>query len=80
MDYVVNKTLDCKGLFCPMPLIKTKRAIKKIQVGQVLEMVASDEDVLRDLEDWASQTQQDVLVVNKEPGHIFRFHIRKAHE
>ena len=80
MDYVINKTLDCKGLFCPMPLIKTKRAIKEIQVGQILEMVASDEDVLRDLEDWASQTQQDVLLVDKQPGHIYRFLIRKVNE
>ena len=32
-----DKLLDCRGLLCPMPLVKTTRAIKEIQVGQVLE-------------------------------------------
>ena len=80
MEHNADKTLDCKGLFCPIPLIKTKRAIREIQVGQILEMFASDEEVLRDLKDWAEQTQQDIIQVETQPGNIYRFLIRKVYE
>jgi TusA-related sulfurtransferase len=40
--YVVDQRLDCKGLNCPLPVIKTKKAIETMAVGQVLEMVATD--------------------------------------
>ena len=78
MKNSITKTLDCRGLFCPIPLIKTKRAIQDLKVGQILEMFASDEEVLRDLQDWADQNQQDVLAVEKQPGRIFRFLIEKV--
>ena len=78
MKNSITKTLDCRGLFCPIPLIKTKRAIQDLEVGQILEMFASDEEVLRDLQDWADQNQQDVLAVEKQPGRIFRFLIEKV--
>ena len=38
----VDETLDCTGLLCPMPIIKTQQAIKKLASGQVLEMIATD--------------------------------------
>ena len=80
MEYIVDKTLNCTGSFSPMPIIKTKRAIQQIQLGQILESVASDEEVLRDFDDWAQQSQQEVLVIDRQPGHLFRFLIRKTHE
>jgi hypothetical protein len=44
MEVTVNKVLDAKGLACPMPIVKTKKEMKSLEVGQVLEIQASDED------------------------------------
>ena len=40
-EYTAEKTLDAKGLKCPMPVVKTRRAIKGMEIGQVLEMIAT---------------------------------------
>lgn len=79
MEYVLNKNIDCTGLFCPLPIIKTKRAIREIEVGQILEMIATDADVVRDLESWSIQTQQQILFSEKDANGVYRFLIRKEH-
>jgi len=71
--------LDCKGLMCPMPVIKTKKAIKKMDVGQILEMVATDLGAIPDMEAWAKQTEHDLLYGQEEEKGIFRFLIKKTH-
>ena len=74
-----DQTLDCTGLLCPIPVVKTNKALKNLQVGQILEMIATDPGVVPDMEAWARQTRHDLLVAEKQDGGKFRFMIRKTH-
>lgn len=75
----VNKTLDCKGMLCPMPVVKTNKTLKGMTVGEVLEMTATDPGSLPDMEAWARQTQHELVSARAEPDGTFRFVIRKTH-
>jgi len=69
-----DKTLDCSGMLCPVPVIKTSKAIKEIQVGQVLQMIATDPGAPADMEALARQTGNELLDSHQEDGkYIFYF-------
>ncbi len=70
--------LDCKGLCCPMPVIKTKKAIKEMKIGQMVEMVATDPGAIPDMEAWARQTGHELVEAHDE-GDTYRFLIKKTH-
>ncbi|MCC7360643.1 MAG: sulfurtransferase TusA family protein [Anaerolineales bacterium] len=72
-----DQTLDCSGLLCPMPVIKTSRAIKEVQVGQVLKLIATDPGAPPDMEAWSRQTGHELLDSQTEDGK-FVFFIRRA--
>jgi tRNA 2-thiouridine synthesizing protein A len=74
-----DKFLDCTGLLCPMPVVKTRKAIKEMEVGQILEMIATDPGALPDMEAWAKQTQHELLLAQKDGDSKFRFLIKKTH-
>ncbi len=74
-----DKFLDCKGLLCPMPVVKTKRAIKGMDIGQVLEMIATDPGAVPDMEAWAKQTRHELRLAEEQGEELFRFLIRKTH-
>ncbi|MBM2849017.1 MAG: Uncharacterized protein family [Anaerolineales bacterium] len=71
-----DKTLDCTGMLCPVPVIKTSKAIKELQVGQVLQMVATDPGAPADMEAWSRQTGNELLDSHKE-GDKFVFYFRR---
>ena len=73
-----DKVLDCTGLLCPMPVVKTKKALKDLEVGQVLEMVSTDPGSMPDMNAWAKQTGHE-LVEAKDQGDKFIFFIKKTH-
>jgi len=73
----VDETLDCTGLLCPMPIIKTQQAIKKLASGQVLEMIATDPGSIPDTQAWARQTGNELLEYRTD-GDCFRFLLRKG--
>lgn len=75
----VDKVLDTKGLLCPMPIIKARKAIKEIAIGQVLEVQATDKGSVKDFEAWSRQTGNELLD-SGETGGVYTFHIRKAKE
>lgn len=70
-------TLDNSGLACPMPIIKTKKAIDAMRVGQVLKMIATDPGSIPDVQAWVSKTGHELLKHETE-GNRFIFYIRKA--
>jgi len=74
-----DQVLDCTGLLCPMPVVKTRKAIKNMQVGQLLEMIATDPGAIPDMQAWAKQTQHELLLAQKEDDGKFRFLIKKTH-
>lgn len=72
-----DKVLDCSGLSCPLPIIKTSKAIKEIEIGQVLMMVATDPGAPADMEAWARQTGHRLLDSHKEDGK-YLFYIERV--
>ncbi len=77
-DIRIAETLDCSGLLCPMPVVKTNKTIKNLKVGEVLEMIATDPGSIPDMEAWARQTGHELLEA-KEEGGKYRFLIKKTH-
>jgi len=76
-EFTPDLTLDNSGLSCPMPIIKTKKAIDGMQVGQVLKMIATDPGSVSDVQAWANKTGQELLKYEQE-GNKYIFYIRKA--
>jgi tRNA 2-thiouridine synthesizing protein A len=74
---IPDLTLDCSGLSCPMPIIKTSKAIKQIEVGQVLKVISTDSGSMPDMEAWARQTGHELLDAHQENGK-FVFHFRRS--
>lgn len=72
MTIAADQLLDCSGLLCPIPVIKASKAIKTIEVGQVLEMVATDPGAPPDMVAWAKQTGHTLLDQSAEDGQ-YRF-------
>ncbi len=72
-----DKVLDCSGLLCPLPVIKTTKAVKELSVGQTLKMIATDPGAPADMEAWAKQTGNE-LVASEQEGGKFVFYIRRA--
>ncbi len=77
MVIVPDKKIDCLGLFCPMPILKTREAVKRLAVGQVLEMVSDDPASDADMRSWSAKTGHQLLAVERD-GLAFRFFIRKT--
>ncbi len=71
------QTLDCKGLLCPMPIIKLSKAIKTIPVGQSIEMLATDPGSVPDMEAFQKQTGHRILE-SGEQGGVFRFLVQRT--
>lgn len=72
-----DKVLDAKGLACPMPIVKTRKAIKEIETGQILEVQTTDKGAKSDLTAWAKSTGHE-LVDSKEENDVFTFWIKKG--
>jgi tRNA 2-thiouridine synthesizing protein A len=72
-----DATLDCVGMYCPMPIIKTAKAIKDVQVGQVLEIVADDPGLQSDIPAWCKTTGHECLGVDKS-GREFKAYVRRT--
>lgn len=69
--------LDCYGLLCPMPIIQTAKKIKEMTVGQVLEVVSTDEGIKEDMPAWCRQTGHEYLGLEKE-GDVFKVYVKKT--
>ncbi len=76
-DFTPNVTLDNSGLACPMPIIKTKKAMDSLQIGQILKMIATDPGSVSDVQAWVSKTGQELLKHETE-GDKYVFYIRKV--
>ncbi len=77
-EFNVKQTLDTSGLSCPLPVVKTKKALKDIEVGDILEMISTDAGSIPDMEAWARATGHELLESNDE-GSSYRFFIKKTH-
>lgn len=76
MTTEIAQTLDARGLNCPLPILRTKKAISALNSGEVLEMTATDPGSLKDIESFCAQTGNELLS-SSQHGSDFVFHIRK---
>lgn len=77
VEQKADHVLDCKGLLCPVPIIKVSKAVKGMQVGQTLLMLATDPGSKADMEAWQKQTGNEILEIQRE-GELFKFLIKKT--
>ncbi|NUM45653.1 MAG: sulfurtransferase TusA family protein [Anaerolineales bacterium] len=73
----VDQVLDCTGMLCPLPVVKATKAIKQMQMGQVLKMIATDPGAPPDMAAWSRQTGHQILDQATEDGK-FVFYIKRA--
>jgi tRNA 2-thiouridine synthesizing protein A len=73
-----DKTLDCLGLYCPMPILKTRDALRSLAPGQVLEMTSDDPASEADMKSWTERTGHELVAIERH-GAVFRFLVRKSH-
>ncbi|MGD6964033.1 sulfurtransferase TusA family protein [Fictibacillus phosphorivorans] len=77
MSIKVDHVLDCKGLSCPLPIVRTKKAMDQLQAGQVIEVQATDKGSLADIQGWARNTGNQYLGT-KEDGNVLKHYLRKS--
>ncbi len=77
MDIKPDQVLDCSGLACPMPILKTKKAVDALKLGQVLEMIATDPGSVSDMNAWTTKTGHELLG-SQQDGAKYIFFIKKA--
>jgi tRNA 2-thiouridine synthesizing protein A len=77
MAVIPDKRLDCIGLYCPMPILKTREALRSLEPGQVLEMTSDDPASEADMRSWSARSGNELVEVEKH-GLVFRFLVRKT--
>jgi tRNA 2-thiouridine synthesizing protein A len=65
-----DQTLDCVGLYCPMPIVKTAQRMKELKPGEVLEIIADDRGIKRDMPAWCQATGNECMGVEEAGGEI----------
>ncbi|MGB4362045.1 MAG: sulfurtransferase TusA family protein [Rhodoferax sp.] len=71
----IDKEIDTRGLNCPLPILKAKKALAELESGQVLKVIATDSGSLRDFQAFAKQTGNELLeqqTVGAEFIHVMR--------
>lgn len=74
MDF--HKELDAKGVNCPLPILRTKKALSDMGSGQILRVLATDPGSVRDFQAFSKQTGNE-LVSHSETDSVFTFYLRK---
>jgi tRNA 2-thiouridine synthesizing protein A len=77
METKFDQTLDCKGLSCPMPMMKLAKAMKGLKAGEVLEMLGTDPGTKSDLPKWCDKTGNEIISEEEHDGGVFRYLIKK---
>ncbi|MFD1659087.1 sulfurtransferase TusA family protein [Streptomyces caeni] len=71
-----DQVIDCAGMMCPLPVIKTSQAMKALNQGQVLELLATDPGVEPDMRAWTERTGNALLDIRKD-GDVFHVLLRR---
>lgn len=72
----ITQTVDARGLSCPMPIVKTAQAVKALEAGALIEVLATDPGSVKDFAAWSKSTGNE-LVEQSVDGAVFRFVIRR---
>jgi len=71
-----DRELDVKGLNCPLPILRTKKALSEMSSGQLLRVLATDPGAVKDFDAFARQTGNQ-LMSSSEDGAVFEFHFKR---
>jgi tRNA 2-thiouridine synthesizing protein A len=74
---MADKVLDAKGLNCPLPILRAKKALKDVPAGGTLEILATDPGAVADFQAFSRQTGNELLEHSEEGG-VYRFLLRKS--
>jgi tRNA 2-thiouridine synthesizing protein A len=77
--YIVDELVDARDLMCPMPVLAANKAMRLLEPGQVLKVIATDKGALADIPAWAGDTDNELLSAGTEDG-VLAFYIRKGAE
>jgi tRNA 2-thiouridine synthesizing protein A len=72
----IDRDLDVKGLNCPLPILRTKKALAEMETGQVLRVQATDPGSVKDFAAFAKQTGNELLD-QKEENRVFEFYLKR---
>lgn len=73
----IKKVVDAKGLACPMPIVRTKKAMDELHSGEILQVQATDKGSKPDIAAWTKATGHQ-LIESKEENGVFVFLIQKG--
>ena len=76
-DIKFDQLLDAKGLSCPLPILKTKKAVEAMTKGQVLKVMSTDAGSKSDMAAWAKRTGNEIVKMEEGAG-TFTFYIKKT--
>jgi len=79
MSITIAMTLDLKGMSCPLPIIKTAKAMKELGPGQLVEVFATDPGSVPDFKAWSRATGNPLVESGQEAG-VFHFILKKKEE
>ncbi len=74
---MADATLDAKGLNCPLPILKARKALKEVPDGGTLEIIATDPGAVADFQAFCRQTGNELLEHSEDDG-IYQFLIKKT--
>ncbi len=77
METKIDQTLDCKGLSCPMPMMKLAKTMKSMKPGEVLEMLGTDPGTKSDIPNWCKKTGNTLLEKTDLEGGVNRYVLQK---
>lgn len=77
MSSAIGVQLDLTGLTCPIPIVKTAKAIKELQPGELIEALATDPGSVADFAAWSRSTGNELVEQSEQDG-VYRFVIRKT--
>ncbi len=75
---MADQVLDAKGLNCPLPILRAKKALKDVAMGGTLEVLATDPGAVKDFEHFCTTTGCELMESSEQPGGVLRFRIRKT--
>jgi len=70
-------TVDTKGMACPMPIVKAKKALDSLESGQTMEVLSTDKGSLNDFTAWVKQTKNEMISHEEENG-VYKFIVKKG--
>ena len=76
INLMVKKMVDVRGLHCPMPIVRTVNEIKKVEIGEVIKVLATDPGSKRDFDSWSRKTGNKLLEMSEREG-VFTYIIQR---